>query len=184
MLCRVILRGDDGGELCAPVFAIDAEPSSAISDRIAQAEQYSRMAELLRQIMAEKDSLDSGIAEKLAEFSEEIDRRIAEMSGAGQVGDIKRNPDLADYFPFFSVADDQYMKMPWSVLRLLMKNYVDGAVAANAVTDSAGKFRATLPAMTGNGVLALADDLANLPAETWSFELADGTTVEKQVMVR
>lgn len=51
VLCRLILRGADGAELCSPAFAFDVERAFAGAVSAVPAEQYSRMAELLREML-------------------------------------------------------------------------------------------------------------------------------------
>ena len=63
VICRLVLRGDDGGELYSPAFAIDAEPAFGEGADPVPAEQYSRMEELLLQVLDAKRTCERLVAE-------------------------------------------------------------------------------------------------------------------------
>ena len=51
VLCRLVLRGDDGGELYSPMFAFDAENCFDASGATVPADEYSRMEAMLLQML-------------------------------------------------------------------------------------------------------------------------------------
>lgn len=100
-------------------------------------------------------------------------------------------PDKSDRFPVYDYDAGSMKYVSWTRILSLTKANVD-RVASAGFADAAlglqsldGLHYATLPNdMTEDGVIALVSDLAALPTEEWVFELEDGTTVTKQVMVR
>ncbi len=185
VLCRIILRGDDGGELCAPVFAIDAEPSNAFAENAAEAETYSRLAELLCQVMAEKRSLGAEVDEKIAELVLEVDSKLSEF---GVIEETKTTLDSRDFFPVYNLSNKAYARISWPILGNLIRKQADGNISAKSITDPETGYIARLPELEDDSVIALVRDLEeiadNFPTEKWNFELADGTTVTKQVVVK
>ena len=64
VICRLTLRGDDGGELFSPAFAIDAEPCFAADRDSVPAEEYSNLEEILLRVLDAKSTCEA-IAESL-----------------------------------------------------------------------------------------------------------------------
>lgn len=163
VLCRAILRGEDGGELCAPVFAIDAEPSNALSDGVTDAERYSRLGELISEVMAEKHSLGTRVDEKLAELTKAVED---ELAGLGNIEKTKQSVDLRDFFPLYSTADGEFVRISWSALRQLVVSASDGNVTAKALVDNDTGCVAELPELEEDSVVALRSDIPTVPVQS------------------
>lgn len=216
VICRLVLRGDDGGELYSPAFAIDAEPAFGEGTDPVPAEQYSRMEELLLQVLDAKRVCES-LAADMNEYGVLSDG-VPLSNGTASPGtadtasradhvhptDESRMPAIAgmkrkgtftsaDKFAVLDAADGTMKYAYWNLILSKLSEHMTPVISNATVStayflqNGANGLAAIPDEHTGYGIIALQSDItnaiANIPAEEWTFTLADGTTVTKKVML-
>ena len=154
VLCRLVLRGADGGELYSPTFAFDAETTFS-TENATDAESYSRIAELLFQVREIKKECE----------------QIA--SSIGIIDTVRNNITARDQMILYNTTGKSYERVPWTTVRATMKNALDGELMAVGVFDEAGSgCSATIPELedddyivVGAQLEALADRVAALESK-------------------
>lgn len=181
VICNLILRGSDGGELCAPAFAIDVEPSSAAADEVSEGETYSRIAELLSEVLAEKSNLGEKLDEKISAMKSELEEKLSDTV---IVDGTKTSIDTRDYVLIYDTREGKYLKVQWTQFRQAMRSFLEGNMSAIALVDADSGYTAELPELEDDSVIALQKDIEDLPFEEWRFVLENGTSVTKRVMIK
>lgn len=152
VLCRLILRGEDGAELYSPAFAFDAETTFALDDT-AEADVYSRIAELLLQVQEIKKE-----CEKIA-------------STVGNIDVTKGSLATRDYFVVYNASTNRYERVQWSVLRTSMKNFLDGSLHAIGLMDEVETgFVATIPELEDDDYIVVGSHFEALMERVASLE--------------
>lgn len=150
VICRLILHGDDGSELCCPAFAIDADPSfAAVCDAVPD-EKYSKLEKLLMSVLEAK-SICETIAEEICngDYSTPLSDSDTAMNGEAYPGtspeaaradhvhptDTSRMPaatelaltteyDVADTFPLYDTSEKVTKKMMLGRLFALIRDTI------------------------------------------------------------
>lgn len=172
VICRLALRGDDGGELYSPAFAIDAESCFAADSDSVPAKEYSKLEEILLRVLDAKSTCEA-IAEDFRDgkYTVPLSNSAPLSDGEGSCGilgeasradhvhptDVTRmpavdqmatviNPANSDYVPVYSNSDKAMKRILFGRLKLLVKD--------------------------------------NLSSEEWTLVMKDGSTVVKEVVVK
>lgn len=152
VICRLSLRGGDGGELYSPAFAIDVDPFFAAGAEAVPAKEYSRLEELLLEVLEiEKNCKDTAdeIRENIAiSFGNEPPMQdgdaaagtsaLASRSDHVHPTDTSRMPAVqsmkisasvenSDHFVFYSQSEGSMKKMLWGRMLALIKQAVSSA---------------------------------------------------------
>ncbi len=154
VICRLILRGEDGAELFSPAFAFDTEGDSFGGMRNAEARDYSRIGELLLQVLDIKRQCEE----------------IALMGGSTDGEKLSAAED--DHFILYSPEDGGYKRFTWESLTNCIRGYIDGRVSAASLRDTATGYTASLPTLRRDSVIALDSDVMELE-ETLSSRIAE-----------
>jgi len=153
VICRLILRGDDGAELFSPAFAFDTE-GEIFGREAVEAQDFSRIGELLLQVL-------------------DIKRQCEEIAVAGGSADGEKiTAAEEDHFILFSIEDNAYKRFTWESLVNSIGRYLDGSVSALSVKDPVSGYTAMLPELDGDSVIALTEDVRTL-GSTLSSAIAE-----------
>lgn len=192
VLCRLVLRGGDGGELYSPAFAFDAE-ESLVDKGGAAAREYSKLEELLLRVLSACERCEateaavsamlpilsdsepimngtatagvSGTAARADHVHPSDDKKMPAMSEMG----AKPTPVITDRFPLQNQSDGEMKKVRWSDMISAMKKsiyHVESADTAAGITDIAESgYTATIPELDGDATIALIGDVESALAE-------------------
>lgn len=187
VLCRLVLRGGDGGELYSPAFAFDAEERLVDRDGAVAARRYSEMEELLLRVLSacEKCEATEAAVTAMLPLLSDTEPQMDGTAAAGKSDaaaradhvhpsdstkmpamsemSAKPSPVITDRFPLENQSDGKMMKVTWSqMISNIRKSIsrVESADMASAVTDEAESgYVATIPELSDNATIALIGDI-------------------------
>ncbi len=90
VLCRLSIRGDDGGELYSPAFAFDADPCFVADAPAVPAEEYSRFEGLLLRTLAAQKACEAVADEVREHIDAAIPTKLSELENdAGYIDEAE-----------------------------------------------------------------------------------------------
>lgn len=172
IIVRLVLRDGDGAELYSPAFAIDAEYCFAAGAPAAPAEEYSRIEELLlRTLEAQKNCEATAEEIRNGDYSTPLSDEAPLMDGESSPGTAE-SAARADHTHPTDTARMPSIDQMTSVTTPVNGDYIPVYISADK----------TMKKILFGRMKVLFKD--SLTAESWTFVLKDGSTVEKEVMVK
>lgn len=187
VLCRLVLRGGDGGELYSPTFAFDAEEGLVDKSGAAAAREYSKLEELLLRVLSACERCETteaavsamlpilsdaepimngtaaaGVSDAAARADHVHPSDDKKMPAMSEIG-AKPSPVLTDRFPLQNQNDGEMKKVRWADMVSTMQKsifHVESADTAAGITDIAESgYTATIPELNGDATIALIGDV-------------------------
>lgn len=149
VLCRLVLRGDDGGEMYSSAFAFDTEICFGSDMEPIPAEEYSRIEELLLRVLDVKRECETIAAE------------------LGNITAVSTTISGRDSFIVYNAKDKNYVKVDWFSAGIAIQNFLDGKITAKALKDIEDTgYVATIPELEEDSVIALRSDIPSVPVQS------------------